>query len=88
MRDLTFCTLSAPQSLPFGQGTLFSRMDMLFGGEPMRGIVLAESGWLLLVLPPGAFFSLALAIATKNLIDRRRKEMRKEIPRRARTLNR
>ena len=24
-----------------GQGTLFSRMDMLFGGEPMRGLVAA-----------------------------------------------
>jgi len=72
----------------FGQGTLFSRMDMLFGGEPVRGIVLAENGWLLLVLPPGAFFTLALAIAAKNVIDRRRKESRTTIPRRARTLNR
>lgn len=72
----------------FGQGSLFSRMDMLLGGEPMRGIVLAENGWLLLVLPPGAFFSLALAIAVKNLIDSRRKESRTEIPRRVRTLNR
>ena len=29
-------------------------------------------GWLLAVLPPGAFFSLALAIAAKNAIDDRR----------------
>ncbi len=72
----------------FGQGTLFSRMDMLFGGEPMRGIVVAENGWLLLVMPPGAFFSLALAIAAKNAIDRRRKDARTSLPRRARTLNR
>lgn len=71
----------------FGQATLFSRMDMLFGGEPVRGIVLADSGWLLLVLPPGAFFTLALAIAAKNTIDRRRKESRTAMPRRARTLN-
>ena len=71
-----------------GQGSLFSRMDMLFGGEPMRGFVLVENGWLLLVLPPGAFFSLALAIAAKNAIDRRRKDARTSIPRRARTLNR
>ena len=40
-----------------GQGSLFSRMDILIGGEPMRGIVLADGGWLLLVLPPGAFFA-------------------------------
>ncbi len=56
-----------------GKGSLFSRMDMLFGGEPVSGLVLADNGWLLLVLPPGAFFSLALAIAAKNAIDQRRK---------------
>ena len=71
-----------------GQGSLFSRMDMLFGGEPVRGLVLAENGWLLLVLPPGAFFSLALAIAAKNAIDHRRKDSRTPISRSARTLNR
>ena len=71
-----------------GQGTLFSRMDMLFGGEPMRGIVIAESGWLLFVLPPGAFFSLALAIAAKNAIDRRRRDARADLPRQTRTVNR
>ena len=71
-----------------GQGSLFSRMDMLFGGEPVRGLVLVENGWLLLVLPPGAFFSLALAIAAKNAIDRRRKDARTPLPRRARSLNR
>jgi electron transport complex protein RnfE len=71
-----------------GQGTLFARMDMLVGGEPMRGIVLADNGWLLLVLPPGAFFSLALAIAAKNAIDHRRKDARTPISRRARSLNR
>lgn len=71
-----------------GQGTLLSRMDMLFGGEPVRGLVLAENGWLLMVLPPGAFFSLALAIAAKNAVDRRRKDARTALPRRARTLNR
>lgn len=32
---------------------------------------LVAMGWLLAVLPPGAFFSLALAIAVKNAIDRR-----------------
>ncbi len=33
---------------------------------------LISMGWLLAVLPPGAFFSLALAIAAKNAIDKRR----------------
>lgn len=72
----------------FGQGTLFSRIDMLIGGEPTRGIVLADSGWLLLVLPPGAFISLALAIAAKNAIDGRRKDASALTERRARTMNR
>ena len=71
-----------------GQGSLFSRMDILIGGEPMRGIVLADGGWLLLVLPPGAFFSLALAIAAKNAIDKRRHEAQAVTQRRARKLNR
>ncbi len=71
-----------------GLGTLFARMDMLFGGEPIQGLVLAEQGWLLMVLPPGAFFSLALAIAAKNVIDRRRLESKSKISRRARKLNR
>lgn len=84
---LLLMTIGAFREL-IGQGSLFSRMDMLFGGEPVRGIVLAENGWLLLVLPPGAFFSLALAIAAKNAIDRRRKNARTSNPRQARILNR
>ncbi|MBT8101999.1 MAG: electron transport complex subunit E [Gammaproteobacteria bacterium] len=68
-----------------GQGSLFARLDMLTGGEPMRGLVLTDGGWLLAILPPGAFFSLALAIAAKNAIDRRRRENRQSaMPRRAR----
>ena len=84
---LLLVTIGAFREL-IGQGSLFSRMDMLFGGEPVRGLVLVENGWLLLVLPPGAFFSLALAIAAKNAIDRRRMDSRTPISRRARTLNR
>lgn len=84
---LLLMTIGAFREL-IGQGSLFSRMDMLFGGEPVRGIILADNGWLLIVMPPGAFFSLALAIAAKNAIDRRRKDARTALSRRARTLNR
>jgi len=56
------------------------------GSSVLDGLVMGS--WLLLVLPPGAFFSLALAIAAKNVIDRRRKESSTAIPRSARTLNR
>lgn len=56
-----------------GQGTMFARLDMLFGGEPMRGIVLTDGGFLLAILPPGAFISLSLFVAGKNALDRRRR---------------
>jgi len=55
-----------------GKGSIFSDFDMLLGGEPMRGLVLVDGGWLLAILPPGAFFSLALAVALKNHFDRKR----------------
>ncbi len=57
-----------------GQASLLSRLDLLFGGEPFRGMVLADGGFLLAILPPGAFFALALAIAAKNWLDRRRRD--------------
>lgn len=55
-----------------GQGSILSRMDMLLGGEPLRGLTVSDGGFLLAVLPPGAFFSLALAVAAKNAFDRRK----------------
>lgn len=60
-----------------GKGSVFSEFHLLVGGEPMRGIVLVDGGWLLAILPPGAFFSLALAVALKNHLDRRRTEARR-----------
>ena len=55
-----------------GQGSIMSRLDMLFGGEPMSGLVLVDSGFLLAILPPGAFITLGLFVAGKNALDRRR----------------
>ena len=55
-----------------GQGSIMSRLDMLFGGEPMSGIVLVDNGFLLAILPPGAFITLGLFVAGKNALDRRR----------------
>jgi electron transport complex protein RnfE len=57
-----------------GNGTVFSRMDMLFGGEPMSGLVVIDGGFLLAILPPGAFISLGLFVAVKNALDRRRQQ--------------
>ena len=60
-----------------GSGTLFSGLDLLTGGEPVRGLVLVDGGWLLAILPPGAFFSLALAVALKNYFDQKRDAARR-----------
>ncbi len=57
-----------------GQGSIMSRLDMLVGGEPMAGLVLVDGGFLLAILPPGAFISLALFVAGKNAYDRRRQQ--------------
>ena len=51
-------------------GTGFALLLMAIGA--FRELV--SMVWLLAVLPPGAFFSLALAIAAKNAIDRKRRE--------------
>lgn len=43
----------------------------LVGQASILGYSFAESGFLLAILPPGAFFALALAVALKNQIDRK-----------------
>ena len=57
-----------------GQGTLFARADQLLGPwAATLKIVLfqADAGFLLAILPPGAFLALGFIIAIKNLIDAR-----------------
>lgn len=57
-----------------GFGTLFANAQLMFGtlGESMT-ITFSENypGFLLAVLPPGAFIGLGLLIAIKNTIDKR-----------------
>ena len=57
-----------------GAGTLFANAHLMFG-EGARSMLLTLSddypGFLLAVLPPGAFIGLGLLIAIKNHIDRR-----------------
>ncbi len=60
-----------------GQASILSGLDMLSGGEPFNGFSFADSGFLLAILPPGAFFALALAVALKNAIDQRRRRERR-----------
>jgi electron transport complex protein RnfE len=57
-----------------GNGTILSRMDMLIGGEPLAGLTIVDGGFLLAILPPGAFISLGLFVAGKNALDRRRQQ--------------
>ena len=56
-----------------GNGTLFADASVMFG-ESARGLTLQlfdkdYPGFLLAVLPPGAFLGLGLIIAIKNMID-------------------
>jgi electron transport complex protein RnfE len=72
---LLLCAIGAFREL-VGQGSILAHLDMLVGGDTMRGLKLFDGGFLLAILPPGAFFSLALAVAAKNTLDRRRKRAR------------
>ena len=54
-----------------GNGTILGRLDLLGLSMNGNGIQLVDSGFLLMLLPPGAFFSLALLIAAKNMLDHR-----------------
>ena len=52
-----------------GQGTLFANMQTLFGpGARGWTIHLARHGFLLMLLPPGAFLTLGCIIAAKNAL--------------------
>ena len=55
-----------------GQGTVLADIGTLLGGEPGGGVNLPGDGLLLVLLPPGAFFALAVAVAAKNALDNRR----------------
>lgn len=57
-----------------GMGTLFAQADLMFG-EAAKGLSITfiddYPGFLLAILPPGAFIGLGMIIAAKNVIDRR-----------------
>ena len=58
-----------------GHGTLFDHAELLLGpmGEGLRlELIPGYRGFLVAVLPPGAFIGLGLLIALKNVIDARR----------------
>ena len=51
-----------------GQGTLFANLHLLTG-LPDVTLRFTDTGFLLIVLPPGAFLTLGCIIALKNLVD-------------------
>lgn len=78
MMGLGFClvlvVLGSLREL-FGTGVLFANLHLLFGpaAAGWRLTVFAEyQGFLLAILPPGAFIVMGLLIALKNRIDERR----------------
>jgi electron transport complex protein RnfE len=70
---LLLCAIGAFREL-IGRGSIMSRMDMLFGGDPASGLVIVDGGFLLAILPPGAFLSLGVFVAAKNALQRRRQQ--------------
>lgn len=84
---VTNCAIVARAEIFASRNTVVSSMlDGLVMGTGFALLLMAigifrelvATGWLLAVLPPGAFFALALAIAAKNAIDSRRQKQRGE----------
>ncbi|CAG0989660.1 Ion-translocating oxidoreductase complex subunit E [Burkholderiales bacterium] len=66
-----------------GQGTLFAGIDLVFPGTaPLVLLGRDYPGFLLAILPPGAFIGLGLMIAGKNWLDEHRARAR-PLPKRA-----
>ncbi|VAW56739.1 Electron transport complex protein RnfE [hydrothermal vent metagenome] len=73
---LVLVTLGAMREL-FGYGTLFSHAHLMFGeiARNWTWIIIEDySGFLLAILPPGAFIGMGLIIALKNVIDNYNKQ--------------
>ncbi|MBI5938533.1 MAG: electron transport complex subunit E [Betaproteobacteria bacterium] len=73
---LVLLTLGAVREA-FGKGTLLSGLDLALGPRAAAWTIhLAPGydGFLLAILPPGAFIGLGLLIALRNLIELRKKE--------------
>ncbi|MDI6746726.1 MAG: electron transport complex subunit E [Rhodocyclaceae bacterium] len=61
-----------------GQGTLFSGIEMIIPGASHWQILPADyPGFIIMLLPPGAFFVLGLMIAGRNWLDHRANERAK-----------
>ena len=64
-----------------GNGSLFSNANLMFGESARQMIIVFSDdypGFLLAVLPPGAFIGLGLLIALKNIVDRKQTKLATE----------
>lgn len=59
-----------------GQGTLFAGMPLLLGEYTQHWQITVFVDWhlLIMILPPGAFFTMSLLIALKNILDQQLKK--------------
>jgi electron transport complex protein RnfE len=77
---LTLGVLGALREI-FGKGTLFSGLDLALG-ESAKALVITVipdyHGFLLAILPPGAFIGLGFMIAGKNWLDARGKAPKRQ----------
>lgn len=74
-------TLGAMREL-IGFGTLFQQAHLMFGAaaEGLKITVIENyRGFLLAILPPGAFIGLGFLLAIKNIIDKKREAKQKTI---------
>lgn len=62
----------------FGHGTLFHNLHLLFGDNDVT-LHFTDTGFLLMVLPPGAFLTLGCLIALKNYLEMCRRERGKTL---------
>lgn len=79
---LVLTTLGGLREL-VGHGTLFANAHIMFGeaGRALTLHVLEDyRGFLLAILPPGAFIGLGLLIAGKNLLDARARQRGAAVP--------
>ena len=69
---LAVLTLLGAMREIIGSGTFLAHADLMFG-ESAKALTITfnedYSGFLLAILPPGAFFGLAILIAVKNAIE-------------------
>lgn len=78
---LVLVVLGAIREL-LGSGTLFAQADLMFG-EAAQAMTLTlvqdYRGFLLAILPPGAFMGLGFILAGKNWIDKQQREREKQL---------